>query len=59
MIMIMTKKYNSPMLQVVSIKKSDIVTASETLSIGNNYNGSSSIEAAGRRNVFEEWYEGY
>ena len=28
MITIMSKKYNSPMLQIVSIKKSDIVTAS-------------------------------
>ena len=30
----MTKKYNSPMLQVVSIKKNDIITGSEVVGFG-------------------------
>ena len=53
----MSKKYNSPMLQIVSIKKSDIVTASlpqdssETL-------GTNEILAPGQRG-FDDWDAGY
>ena len=53
----MTKKYNSPMLQVVSIKKSDIVTASPTtLSVGGE-GSANDAEAPGMR-MFD-YYEGY
>ena len=52
------KKYNSPMLQVVSIKKSDIVTASESMTVfGDSDSGTITIGAAGRR--FDQWNEGY
>ena len=55
----MTKKYNSPMLQVVSIKKSDII-ATSTMNMLGDYNSSNvTIGAPGQRNVFDEWYEGY
>lgn len=50
------KKYIDAQLQVVQIKKSDIVTASEMLTIDDvvtNIWGN----AAGRR--YDEWYEGY
>lgn len=46
------KKYENPMLQVVSIKKSDIIaTSTETLGIGNPYSGGE-IQAADR---FRDW----
>ena len=51
----MTKKYNSPMLQVVSIKKNDVIVTSPTL--GADYNGET-ILAPGVRGIFdpsEEW----
>ena len=56
----MTKKYNSPMLQVVSIKKSDIVTASpmniyDDVTIDNP----NSILAPDRYYRFGSYYEGY
>ena len=55
----MTKKYNSPMLQVVSIKKSDVI-ATSTTTLGIGASGSAiNAEAPGLRNVFDEWYEGY
>ena len=51
------KKYENPMLQVVSIKKSDIVTASPTtLSIGGE-GSANDAEAPGMR-VFD-WDAGY
>ena len=57
----MTKKYNSPMLQVVSIKRSDIIATSgeETMGITSNpFTGTSGdVLSAGRR--FDNWYEGY
>ena len=55
----MTKKYNSPMLQVVSIKRNDIIaTSGEPQLFGNKFTGSSeNVLSAGRR--FDEWYEGY
>jgi len=53
------KKYENPMLQVVSIKKSDIVTASPNdILLGGSYGGSLPICAPGQRG-FDEWYEGY
>jgi hypothetical protein len=59
MITIMTKKYNSPMLQVVSIKKSDVI-ATSTTTLGIGASGSAiNAEAAGRFRDFDEWYEGY
>ena len=57
------KTYKSPMLQVVSIKNNDIVTASDpnvTLS-NTQYSGltdGSGFSAPGQRGVFD-WYEGY
>ena len=52
------KKYENPMLQVVSIKRNDIVTASESMTMFGDYNSSTmTIGAAGRR--IDEWYEGY
>lgn len=39
----MTKKYNSPMLQIVSIKNNDIVTASDTLTSKGNYGDGNGI----------------
>ena len=45
------KTYVNPMLQIVSIKKNDIVTASETLYIGNAYSGGA-IQAGDR---FRDW----
>ena len=55
----MTKKYNSPMLQVVSINQNDII-ATSTTTLGIGASGSAiNAEAPGLRNVFDEWYEGY
>ena len=53
----MTKKYNSPMLQVVSIKKNDIVTGSPVLT-NNAWSSSDEILAPGRDRNFNSWYEG-
>ncbi len=54
----MTKKYNSPMLQVVSIKSNDILTNSQMGMLG-DYNGSTiTIAAPGQRGL-DDWYEGY
>jgi len=58
----MTKKYNSPMLQVVSVKNNVIATSVgvETgCTLGNDYNESDVSYSAGRGNVFDRWYEGY
>ena len=52
----MKKIYENPMLQVVSIKKNDIITDSQTLTIGSSYDGTHSILAPGRN---DSWYEGY
>ena len=51
----MTKKYNSPMLQVVRMKNNDIVTISKTEEYDENYE----TLAPGQRNAFDSWYEGY
>lgn len=52
------KKYNNPMLQVVSINHNDIITGSETIDFGSDYNGSDAILAPGRRGV-DDWDAGY
>ena len=56
----MTKKYNSPMLNVVSINKKDIIATSDpVVGFGNpdvTKDGSQAC-TAGRR--FDDWYEGY
>ena len=56
----MTKKYNSPMLNVVSIKRSDIIATSgeETMNMRGNYDsGTISIGAADR--FRDDWDAGY
>ncbi len=60
MIMIM-KTYNSPMLNVVSIKRSDIIATSgeETMGMRGAYDsGTITIAAPGQRGL-DDWYEGY
>ena len=52
----MTKKYDSPMLQVVSISKKDVIATSLGI---NNAEGYGEFSAGRRYNVFDEWYEGY
>ena len=51
------KKYENPMLQVISIKH-DIVTESTMGIYDGTINTSSEILAPGRRG-FDEWYEGF
>jgi len=51
----MTKTYNSPMLQVVSIKKNDILT--ESVTVGTNAFTGMEMQVSGRR--FDVWYEGH
>lgn len=54
----MTKKYNSPMLQVVSIKNNDIVTASgDPILSATDYSGGT-ILAPGQRGL-DDWDAGY
>ena len=48
------KKYENPMLQIVSIKK-DIVTAS--IAIGDSYKTGDAVLDGGRR--FDDWDAGY
>ena len=57
----MTKTYNSPMLQIVSIKRNDIVTSSDpTLTLGGVFEGNANqIEAPDRFYRFNSYYEGY
>ena len=55
----MAKKYNSPMLQVVSIKKNDIVTASQLNIYDEEITNSSGILAPDRFYRFGSYYEGY
>lgn len=54
----MKKIYENPMLQIVSIKRTDIVTASETMYIGSSFDGTHTILAPGRDRNFNSWYEG-
>ena len=53
----MTKKYNSPMLQVVSIKNNDILTNSPMNVLGDYNSSTITIAAPGIRDV-DTWYEG-
>ncbi len=58
----MIKKYNSPMLQVVSVKNNVIATSggvTDDSTLGNDYKESDVSYSAGRINVFDRWYEGY
>lgn len=57
---IMTKKYNSPMLQVVSVKKCDIICTSPTSGYDPNSNVTeeTGIAAPGQRDI-DSWYAGY
>ena len=61
MFTIMKKTYENPLLQVVSIKKNDIVCSSPvTMDFNAAAISGNEVGAAGRRyNVFDEWYEGY
>ena len=53
----MTKLYNTPMLQIISIQRNDIVTASgDKLGVSNTLYEGTTILAPDR---FNEWYEGY
>lgn len=55
----MKKNFEIPMLQVLSIKKNDIiVTSGESIKMGNSWDGSSTILAPGQRGL-DDWYEGY
>ena len=54
----MTKKYNTPMLQVVSINHNDIITGSNEpqVAIGSGYYTGGTICAPDR---FDDWDAGY
>ncbi len=52
----MTKKYDTPMLQVVSICKNDII-ATSTLNVDTSVSVSTQF-APGQRGL-DDWYEGY
>ena len=52
------KTYNSPMLQVVSIKRSDIVTASDQYGSNGTYGVGVNLAAPGMRGL-DDYYEGY
>ncbi len=56
----MTKKYNSPMLQIVSISKKDIITTSDpNVILGGTYTGSGNNFCAPGQRGLDDWYEGY
>ena len=53
------KKYENPMLQVVSISKNDIIaTSTGTLSVGGGTKATSEADAPGMRS-FDDWDAGY
>ena len=52
------KRYNSPMLQVVSVKNSDIVCTSPFGSNG-EYTGSVNLAAPGQRDLYDPYNAGY
>ena len=54
----MTKKYNSPMLQVVSIRKKDIIATSD-LSIGLSSGSQNNDAALGVGRRWDDWNEGF
>ena len=51
----MTKRYNSPMLQIVGIKQSDVIATSTKY--GKAWDGSSTILGADRFRDFEDYSE--
>ena len=54
------KKYENPMLQVVSINKHDIIVTSPKLAGNYDPNSGFEISAPGQRGLFDnDWYEGY
>lgn len=53
------KKYENPMLQVVSIKHNDIITDSQTMTVFGNVDNGVIIAAPGRERDFNSWYEGF
>ena len=55
----MTKKYENPMLQIVSISKNDIVTASNDALNVNNEVYSGTPLAPGQRGIFDPYEAGY
>ena len=55
----MTKKYNSPMLQIVSIKHNDIVTTSETLGKKGNFGDGEGITLGAADRFRDDWDAGY
>ena len=53
------KKYENPMLQVISIKSNDILTNSPVqMSVQGNYDSNVTIAAPGMRGL-DDYYEGY
>ena len=52
----MTKKYNTPMLQIVSINKKDIIATSNP-ALNGTYTGGEVL--APDRNMFDSWNEGF
>ena len=52
------KKYENPMLQVVSIKNNDILTNSPMSMRGNYDSNTVTIAAPGQRGL-DDYYEGY
>ena len=53
----MTKKYNSAMLQIVSINKNDIITGSNEF--GSNGEYSNSVNLAAPDRMDNDWDAGY
>ena len=53
----MTKKYENPMLQIVSIKNSDVI-ATSTMGMLGNYDSNVTIAAPGQRGL-DDWDAGY
>jgi len=52
------KKYENPMLHVVSINRNDIIVTSETISFGEGKKAGGEACAPGMRG-FDEWDAGY
>lgn len=52
------KKYENPMLHIVSINKHDVIaTSNEYVGMGSGTKATNLADAPGRR--FDDWYEGY
>ena len=54
----MSKKYNSPMLNVVSIKNNDIITDSQVVKFGEGAKSGGDACAPGQRGL-DDWDAGY